>query len=114
MTLPKPTPVLVCALALATSACGEEQAAVPPGLELTTITDLDPGEGVVEINLVAKPGETSFRDGAAAGIWGYADGSVDPVRALVPGPLIEARQGDTVIVHFTNLLSEGTTIHWHG
>jgi FtsP/CotA-like multicopper oxidase with cupredoxin domain len=28
--------------------------------------------------------------------------------------MIEARQGDTVIVRFTNLLPEGTTLHWHG
>jgi FtsP/CotA-like multicopper oxidase with cupredoxin domain len=31
-----------------------------------------------------------------------------------PGPLLEAKPGDRVIVHFTNNLSEPTTIHWHG
>ena len=33
---------------------------------------------------------------------------------LVPGPMIRARVGDRVIVHFTNALAEETTIHWHG
>jgi FtsP/CotA-like multicopper oxidase with cupredoxin domain len=32
----------------------------------------------------------------------------------IPGPLIRARVGDRVIVHFTNDLPQPTTIHWHG
>ena len=32
----------------------------------------------------------------------------------VPGPVIEARVGDTLLVRFTNLLPEPTTIRWHG
>jgi FtsP/CotA-like multicopper oxidase with cupredoxin domain len=32
----------------------------------------------------------------------------------VPGPLIEANAGDTVVAHFTNDLDEPLTIHWHG
>ena len=32
----------------------------------------------------------------------------------VPGPTIEARVGDTVIVRLRNSLAEPTTIHWHG
>ena len=31
-----------------------------------------------------------------------------------PGPVIEARVGDTLLVRFTNLLPEPTTIRWHG
>jgi FtsP/CotA-like multicopper oxidase with cupredoxin domain len=31
-----------------------------------------------------------------------------------PGPTIEARQGDTLVVRLTNRLQEPTTIHWHG
>jgi FtsP/CotA-like multicopper oxidase with cupredoxin domain len=34
--------------------------------------------------------------------------------ATVPGPTIEARQGDTLVVRLTNRLAEPTTIHWHG
>lgn len=38
------------------------------------------------------------------------------VNGQSPGPLIEARAGDTVRVHVHNQLSNGerTTIHWHG
>lgn len=32
----------------------------------------------------------------------------------VPGPTIIARLGDTLIVHFVNMLSEPTVLHWHG
>ena len=32
----------------------------------------------------------------------------------VPGPVIEAQVGDTLVVPLTNRLNEPTTIHWHG
>src|ERR687887_87465 len=49
--------------------------------------------------------------------WHYASGhSVDgnAFNGQVPGPTIEAEVGDTLVVEFTNELSEPTTIHWHG
>jgi FtsP/CotA-like multicopper oxidase with cupredoxin domain len=85
-----------------------------PGLDLVPITDVNPASDVVEINLIAAPGQTRFGSDGTAYIWGYADGALEPAEPVVPGPLIEAKQGDTVIVHFTNLLPEATTIHWHG
>ena len=32
----------------------------------------------------------------------------------MPGPLIRAKLGDRLIVHFTNHLPANTTVHWHG
>ena len=32
----------------------------------------------------------------------------------VPGPAFNLKLGDRVIVHFTNLLPEPSSIHWHG
>ncbi|MBK8979274.1 MAG: multicopper oxidase family protein [Planctomycetes bacterium] len=32
----------------------------------------------------------------------------------IPGPTIDAQVGDTLIVHFVNMLPEATTLHWHG
>ncbi|EKM29088.1 multicopper oxidase family protein, partial [Vibrio harveyi] len=32
----------------------------------------------------------------------------------IPAPTIRCRQGEKVIIRFTNKLSEPTTIHWHG
>ncbi len=49
--------------------------------------------------------------------WLYASGrTVDgnTFNGQVPGPTIEAEVGDTLVVEFTNELSEPTTIHWHG
>jgi FtsP/CotA-like multicopper oxidase with cupredoxin domain len=37
------------------------------------------------------------------------------VNDLFPGPTIECRSGDMLVIHVTNaLLSEGVSIHWHG
>lgn len=33
---------------------------------------------------------------------------------MFPGPLIEANEGDEIVVHVTNHLDIGMTIHWHG
>src|SRR5919199_2802598 len=49
--------------------------------------------------------------------WQYAPGRSVPGNTFngqVPGPTIEAEVGDTLVVEFTNELSEPTTIHWHG
>ena len=32
----------------------------------------------------------------------------------VPGPTLELREGDSVVIHFRNELAEPSTIHWHG
>jgi FtsP/CotA-like multicopper oxidase with cupredoxin domain len=61
----------------------------------------------VVIELEAKPaaweigGQRASLDG-----WSY--------NGVTPGPTIEARQGDTLVVRLTNRLDERTTIHWHG
>ncbi|TNE89982.1 MAG: multicopper oxidase family protein [Deltaproteobacteria bacterium] len=85
----------------------EEDEAVPLptvwGLE--TLPDQDPAEDVVEVNLVATEGQATI-DGIASTLWGY--------NSQVPGPLLQARVGDTVRVNFANGLSEPTTVHWHG
>ncbi|KAF9508507.1 multicopper oxidase [Hydnum rufescens UP504] len=36
------------------------------------------------------------------------------VNGLFPGPLIEANQGDTIIIHVKNDLDQGAGIHFHG
>ncbi|EIW68506.1 multi-copper oxidase laccase-like protein, partial [Tremella mesenterica DSM 1558] len=48
---------------------------------------------------------------------GAPDGFVRQVYAIngqIPGPTIEANQGDRIVVHVTNLLPDGQSIHWHG
>ena len=36
------------------------------------------------------------------------------INGTVPGPLIRLREGDDVILRYTNRLDEDTSIHWHG
>lgn len=54
---------------------------------------------------------------AAEAEWEYAPGRL--VRGYgyngrVPGPVIQARQGQALVVRLRNRLPEPTTIHWHG
>jgi len=60
----------------------------------------------IEVNLVAAPARLALTPGKLSDVYAY-NGSI-------PGPTLEAREGDKVIVHFTNNLPETTTIHWHG
>lgn len=77
-------------------------------------TDLNDAPDVVEVVLIAGVAETRYLRSGPAQVWGYRDGAHARGSAGVPGPLIEAKQGDRVIVHFRNELPEGTTVHWHG
>lgn len=86
----------------------------PAGGEMTPIRDLNPAPDIVEVNLIASEAQQRFLADGPATVWAYRDGSVEGARATVPGPLIEASQGDTVIVHFRNELPDSTTVHWHG
>ena len=59
-----------------------------------------------------KQGPTKF---AAYGYRAYSAGFKSPLgKATVPGPLIEAEVGETVVVHFRNKLSAPVTMHPHG
>ena len=60
----------------------------------------------VEISIVARPVRISVVPGRVTEVYAY-NGSV-------PGPTLEAREGDRVIIHFRNELPEVTTVHWHG
>jgi FtsP/CotA-like multicopper oxidase with cupredoxin domain len=58
--------------------------------------------------LTARPGNVQLVPAAypQTEIWGY-DGSV-------PGPELRLRQGERLRVEVENLLTEETTVHWHG
>lgn len=67
----------------------------------------DPHEGeLIEVDLTAEVVDWEVVDGETVEVWGY--------NGEYPGPMIEARVGDTLRVNLTNNLPEGTTIHWHG
>lgn len=80
----------------------------PPPLEVrgvTTLVDESPEPDVVEVSLTAGVTQVTI-DGKVVEAYTY--------NGQFPGPLLEARQGQRIIVHFTNALPEPTTIHWHG
>ena len=93
--------ILPCSLAACLVA-----AAPTFGFEPPIAVDINPADDIVEVNLVAAETTWQFIDGIDTRVYAY-NGSI-------PGPTIEAKVGDTVIVHFTNDLPEETTVHWHG
>lgn len=104
----------VLLLTRALSACGGEPSeplpAQPPDfadeLALRVPSDLNQDPNVLEINLEARVSNLEILPGTTTPAWTY-DGAI-------PGPLLRAKVGDRLIVHFKNSLPEATTIHWHG
>src|SRR5687767_1947164 len=58
------------------------------------------------IELEARETRWEISPGRAVAGYGY--------NGQVPGPVIEARQGEALEIRFTNRLPEPTLIHWHG
>jgi FtsP/CotA-like multicopper oxidase with cupredoxin domain len=75
-------------------------------LKLAPLPDQNPDPQVLEVDLEARPASAAWLPGKPVMAWTY--------NGAVPGPLIEAKVGDRLIVHFHNALPEPTTIHWHG
>lgn len=74
--------------------------------ELPKAVDYNMDMRIVEVKLSAAPMMVEFTPGVQTEVWAYNNS--------LPGPIIEAMQGDRVIVHFTNHLPVPTSIHWHG
>jgi bilirubin oxidase len=60
----------------------------------------------VEVNITASVTTLSLVPGVNSEVFAY--------NGHVPGPTLDVREGDHVIVHFHNQLPEPTTVHWHG
>jgi manganese oxidase len=63
-------------------------------------------DGVKEFHLIAEPVRAEFVPGKMVDVWGY--------NASLPGPTIEANEGDHVRVILDNHLPEMTAVHWLG
>ena len=74
-------------------------------IKLREAPDRNPNPHIVEIDLDARESLVEV-DGTQVQAWTY-NGSI-------PGPLIRARVGDRLRVHFRNELPQPTTVHWHG
>lgn len=60
----------------------------------------------IELSLTAAPARVPLLPDLQTDMYAY-NGSV-------PGPTLELREGDSVVIRFRNELPEPTTIHWHG
>ncbi len=70
------------------------------------VADTNPDPDIVEVELVARYEDITIGEGMTFEMMTY-NGSF-------PGPVIQAKVGDRVIVHFRNELVQETTVHWHG
>ena len=61
---------------------------------------------VVTVSLTASRARLSLLPGTTTEAYTY--------NGRVPGPTLEVREGDRVVVRFKNDLPEATTVHWHG
>ncbi len=73
---------------------------------VTPAIDQEPDHNVVEYHLVASEVDVQLADGNTTRVMAY--------NGQLPGPMLQAREGDTMRVVFENQLDEATTIHWHG
>ncbi len=90
----------------ARSAASIDAAQHGSSLALAEARDRNPDPKIVEIDLNARVADVEVAPRKIVHAWTYDGG--------LPGPLIRARVGDRIIVHFKNDLPEPTTIHWHG
>ncbi len=104
----------LCVIAAMGMGCSDSPT-VQPVPDLPRAIDMNPDPNIVEVSLVAVNATTEYVAGTRTQVLAYRDGSVTGSEATVPGPMIEARQGDRLIVHFRNELGDRpTSVHWHG
>ncbi len=80
---------------------------IPGPGNLRAAQDLNPDPDILEVELVA---EQLAVDLASSGLIANAY----TINGSIPGPQLRVKVGDMVIVHFTNLLPEPISIHFHG
>lgn len=87
---------------------GAVKQGTPPAswADLVPARDQNPAPQVVEVSIEAGEATKTYVAGTTTKVLAY--------NGTVPGPIIEANMGDTLIVHFKNDLTMPTTIHWHG
>jgi FtsP/CotA-like multicopper oxidase with cupredoxin domain len=61
---------------------------------------------IVEYNFIASEFEWEIKPGKVITAWGFNN--------QVPGPVLKAKKGDTLVIRVKNNLPEATMVHWHG
>ncbi len=70
------------------------------------VVDTNPSPNVVETTIVSVENTVDIGNGISA--------NAQTFNGEIPGPTFRLKVGDTVIVHYKNLLSHASGIHWHG
>jgi FtsP/CotA-like multicopper oxidase with cupredoxin domain len=79
-------------------------AAIAPGAGRFANVSSEPR--TVHAFLSAAPARMELVEGVETAVYAYNGG--------IPGPTLEVREGDRVVIRFRNDLPEETTVHWHG
>ena len=88
--------------------------ALPPGAKVGMVCS-PPVAGTTQIfNLETKTGYAETPDGNSVFMWSYDDPSVNAGHFQSPGPVLCARQGQTITVNLTNHLPEATSLVFPG
>ncbi|MGK2963054.1 MAG: multicopper oxidase family protein, partial [Gemmatimonadaceae bacterium] len=96
-------------LVFSAGSAGHDMTAAESGNSLSaprTMRNVSSVPGTVEVSLAAELGSMTLSPGGPTEVFTY--------NGTIPGPTLEVREGDRVIVHFENRLSTATTVHWHG
>ncbi|HEY0297266.1 MAG TPA: multicopper oxidase family protein [Bordetella sp.] len=100
----------------ATAAKLAADGALPAGAPLAALPALaneSRQPGLFRATLAAQPARQALMQGKATLMWQYA-ARAGGRPAGIAGPLIDAREGDTLEIRFENHLPQPSTIHWHG
>jgi suppressor of ftsI len=89
-----------------TSPSGLDGPRLTTNLELTPPPRLASANGVLQASLTAAPARVELLPGIQTEVWAF--------NGMLPGPTLEAREGDRVRIQFTNRLSHPSNVHWHG
>jgi FtsP/CotA-like multicopper oxidase with cupredoxin domain len=73
---------------------------------IPSLVNISTAPRTVEVRLAARETRVSIAPGTTSDVYAY--------NGQFPGPTLDVREGDRVIVHFTNELPVETTVHWHG
>lgn len=104
--LPSVVPWALLGLGLVAGCSATPEAPAPDPLALATAANESEAPHTLEVTLTAKESSWDFGAAKPSPVWTY--------NGTVPGPLLDARVGDRLVVHFQNRLPEATTVHWHG
>ncbi|UOF92293.1 multicopper oxidase family protein [Fodinisporobacter ferrooxydans] len=78
----------------------------PGTTPITNLVETNSYAPAKTFNLTAKVAKLNLGNGKTMDAWTYNGTS--------PGPELRVTQGDRMVVHLTNHLPAGVTIHWHG